>query len=139
MSSYRYVTLMVGILAASMLASEVSAMYDPGLGRFLSRDPIGFEGESPSLYQYVQSSPTYYLDPFGLIRKLPPCKQIPKLDPKDPPVMPTYPTGLPDPIDPIRLTFWTRISIKFGIGCVWHVQSRPGAILFARSDWVYGK
>jgi hypothetical protein len=100
MSSYRYVTLMVGILAASMLASEVSAMYDPGLGRFLSRDPIGFEGESPSLYQYVQSSPTYYLDPFGLIRKLPPCKQIPKLDPKDPPVMPTYPTGLPDPIDP---------------------------------------
>ena len=30
-------------------------MYDPLAGRFLSRDPIGFEGMSMSLYRYVEA------------------------------------------------------------------------------------
>jgi RHS repeat-associated protein len=38
--------------------------YDPQLGRFLSRDPIGFNG-GLNLYSYT-TSPTNYVDPSGL-------------------------------------------------------------------------
>lgn len=38
---------------------------DPVLGRFLSRDPIGFEGSKWNLYEYVDSVPTIRLDPSG--------------------------------------------------------------------------
>ncbi|MDV6030518.1 MAG: RHS repeat-associated core domain-containing protein [Phycisphaera sp. RhM] len=41
-------------------------MYDPVCGRFCSRDPIGFEGMSWSLYQYVRSNPAKSYDPTGL-------------------------------------------------------------------------
>ena len=40
--------------------------YDPKLGRFISRDPIGFEGSKWNLYEYVDSNPTNMLDPTGL-------------------------------------------------------------------------
>ena len=39
--------------------------YDPSLGRFLSRDPIGFAG-GLNLYQYANSSPLRFVDPAGL-------------------------------------------------------------------------
>ena len=39
--------------------------YDPGTGRFISRDPIGYV-DGMSLYEYVRSSPVNWLDPFGL-------------------------------------------------------------------------
>ncbi len=35
------------------------------LGRFLSRDPIGYEGSERDLYHYSQSSPLRYVDPNG--------------------------------------------------------------------------
>jgi uncharacterized protein RhaS with RHS repeats len=35
-------------------------------GRFLTRDPIEFEGSPWSLYQYVRSNPHYWVDPEGL-------------------------------------------------------------------------
>jgi RHS repeat-associated protein len=38
--------------------------YAPGLGRWLSRDPIGYV-DGMSLYEYVRSSPKMYLDPTG--------------------------------------------------------------------------
>ena len=41
--------------------------YDPSLGRFLSRDPIGFNAESKNLYTYVNCSPTNAIDPSGLM------------------------------------------------------------------------
>jgi len=39
--------------------------YDPGVGRFISRDPIGYEG-GLNLYSYVTNIPTLMVDPLGL-------------------------------------------------------------------------
>jgi uncharacterized protein RhaS with RHS repeats len=40
--------------------------YDPTVGRWITEDPIGFEGNDANLYRYVGNSPTNYLDPSGL-------------------------------------------------------------------------
>ncbi len=39
--------------------------YDPRIGRFISEDPIGFEGEDLNLYRYVYNSPPNLIDPEG--------------------------------------------------------------------------
>ena len=39
--------------------------YDPGLGRFISEDPIGFSAGDTNLYRYVNNSPTNFTDPTG--------------------------------------------------------------------------
>ena len=39
--------------------------YDPALGRWLSRDPLG-EGDDLNLYGYAYNDPVNYFDPFGL-------------------------------------------------------------------------
>ena len=39
--------------------------YDPGLGRFISEDPTGFEGGDFNLYRYVNNSPLNRTDPTG--------------------------------------------------------------------------
>ena len=41
--------------------------YDPGLGRFISRDPLGFAAGDMNLYAYVLSNPFNYTDPYGLV------------------------------------------------------------------------
>ena len=43
-------------------------MYDASLGRFCSRDPIGFEGSKWGLYAYLDCKPTTGVDPQGLTR-----------------------------------------------------------------------
>ncbi len=40
--------------------------YDPEVGRFLSRDPLGLAA-GPNPYTYVENSPTNYLDPSGQV------------------------------------------------------------------------
>ncbi len=40
--------------------------YDPRQGRFISEDPIGFNGRDINLYRYVWNNPIRYRDPFGL-------------------------------------------------------------------------
>ena len=40
--------------------------YNPQLGRWLSRDPIGYSGGDLSLYGYVDGNPLRYVDPSGL-------------------------------------------------------------------------
>lgn len=47
-----------------------SRLYDPATGRFLTRDPIGYDVASSSLYEYVRSNPVEFLDPFGLQRRI---------------------------------------------------------------------
>ncbi|WOO42197.1 DUF6973 domain-containing protein [Rubellicoccus peritrichatus] len=44
--------------------------YDPGLGRWLSRDPLGFV-DGPNIYAYVGNNPIRFIDPFGLSRRMP--------------------------------------------------------------------
>ena len=41
--------------------------YHAQLGRFVSRDPIGYEGSEWNLYEYVASNPLVATDPLGLI------------------------------------------------------------------------
>lgn len=40
--------------------------YDPKLGRFVSRDPIGFEGSEWNLYAYANPGPLRHADPSGM-------------------------------------------------------------------------
>jgi RHS repeat-associated protein len=40
--------------------------YDPGVGRFVSEDPLGFGGGDVNLYAYVMSNPITFIDPEGL-------------------------------------------------------------------------
>ena len=40
--------------------------YDPEVGRFISEDPIGFEGGDVNLMVYVGNNPILLMDPFGL-------------------------------------------------------------------------
>ena len=40
----RFFTALLGLLFASVLTDQASALYDPGVGRFCSRDPIGYGG-----------------------------------------------------------------------------------------------
>lgn len=41
--------------------------YDPAIGRFLTRDPIGYAG-GINLYAYCQNGPINYADPYGTFR-----------------------------------------------------------------------
>ena len=40
--------------------------YAAGLGRWVNRDPIGYWGNSPNLYEYVLGAPLMLVDPWGL-------------------------------------------------------------------------
>ena len=56
------------VLAALLLLLEAHApaFYDPGTGRWLSKDPIGEKGGA-NLYGFVSNSPTKRIDPLGLV------------------------------------------------------------------------
>lgn len=40
--------------------------YDPEVGRFISEDPLGFDGGDLNLYAYVGNNPVMSVDPWGL-------------------------------------------------------------------------
>jgi RHS repeat-associated protein len=40
--------------------------YDAEVGRFISEDPLGFEGGDLNLYQYAHANPIMFMDPIGL-------------------------------------------------------------------------
>jgi RHS repeat-associated protein len=42
--------------------------YDPKVGRFVTKDPIGFEGGDYNLYNYVGGNPVNNNDPYGLFQ-----------------------------------------------------------------------
>lgn len=39
--------------------------YDAQIGRFITEDPIGFDGGDVNFYAYVQNNPVNFIDPFG--------------------------------------------------------------------------
>lgn len=58
--------LLSAIIPVFLLSAErVSACYDPGTQRWLTRDPIGEVG-GLNPYRYVGNNPTSNLDPYGL-------------------------------------------------------------------------
>ena len=60
--------------ADTQLQNNVNRWYDSTTGRWVSTDPIGFEGNDTNLYRYVQNNILDYCDNFGLveiIKKLP--------------------------------------------------------------------
>lgn len=53
----------------NMLYYYRNRSYDPHSGRFMSMDPIGFEGGDVNLYRYVGNDSVKYSDPLGLDRE----------------------------------------------------------------------
>ncbi len=44
--------------------------YDPDIGRWTAKDPIGFDGGDTDLYGYVLNDPVNAVDPFGLLNPI---------------------------------------------------------------------
>ncbi len=51
---------------ATGLQNNLHRWYDPAVGRWMSEDPIGFEGKDGNLYGYVGNGPVNGVDPLGL-------------------------------------------------------------------------
>jgi hypothetical protein len=74
----------VATLSLAFVASDASAYYAPHLGRWLTRDPIEYDGETANLYEYVGNSPINFVDAFGNKHGSPhpgPVRPRPKPDP----------------------------------------------------------
>ncbi|MGF1581953.1 MAG: RHS repeat-associated core domain-containing protein [Gemmataceae bacterium] len=52
--------------AEAKLQYNRARYYDPALGRWISRDPIGFEAGDSNLYRYVNNQPVMNTDPSGM-------------------------------------------------------------------------
>jgi RHS repeat-associated protein len=50
--------------------------YDPATGRFLSEDPLGFDGGGANFYAYVGNHPVDFVDPLGLAKSAAQCAEI---------------------------------------------------------------
>ncbi len=46
--------------------NDLNRWYDPNVGRWISKDPIGFEAGDANLYRYVGNGATFRTDPSGL-------------------------------------------------------------------------
>ena len=66
--------LLSALLLLLTVAPRAVAVYDPELGRWLSRDPIGEDG-GLNLYGYVANDPIGLIDPDGLDIQVPPGAQ----------------------------------------------------------------
>ncbi len=59
------------LLGAGGNPNGAGRYYDPELGRFISRDPVGLVGGDVNLYRYARNNPINRVDPFGTI-----CQEI---------------------------------------------------------------
>jgi len=83
--------------------------YNASLGRFVSRDPIGYEGSEWNLYEYVYGQALSAVDPMGLDRLIRPSL----------PATPTS-TPFPRPTTPqaVLITVCTYVFYEGGQRCV---------------------
>ena len=56
--------------------------YDSVTGRWTTKDPLGFTGDTANVYEYLGGDPINYSDPWGLLRyNMPPPKTVPPSGP----------------------------------------------------------
>jgi RHS repeat-associated protein len=64
--------------AESGLQYNRARYLDSFTGKFISEDPISFQGEDTNLYRYVENSPINYTDATGLLRRSSALLQLPE-------------------------------------------------------------
>ncbi len=67
---YHFRLLVFPILLIAVISGEAMAKYNPELGRFMQRDPLGYV-DGQGLTQYVSSNPIRFSDPSGLKLSVP--------------------------------------------------------------------
>ncbi len=87
--------------------------YEPQAGRFVSRDPLGYQ-DGPNPYTYGFSDPVNWVDPFGLEANSGPAGRRASGAPQ-----PTPPRPVPGPVDPP----WYQGPADFGLGVVQGLSS----------------
>ncbi len=55
---------------ATGMSYDNARYYDPGTGRFINQDPLGFGGGTSNIYEYSDNNPTTLNDPTGLEPRL---------------------------------------------------------------------
>jgi RHS repeat-associated protein len=92
---------------AALLGRSGARIYDPVTGRWISMDPIGFDGGDMNLYAYVSNNPVLWVDPSGWQPVMdPPVRALPgnpsPVTSPSPtptqPVVPIAPVRVPNPI-----------------------------------------
>lgn len=64
----RFVAGLVALfLLVSFIPISEARYYDANTGRFISEDPVGFQGGDVNLYAYVRNNPINGVDPSGLV------------------------------------------------------------------------
>ena len=96
--------ILLAVTSFFVLAQTTQAHYDPNIGRWISRDPIGEEG-GPNMYAFVDNRPTGAIDRFGL---QPITAPPPTTVPMPVPGIPGTPDGPPLPV--------SRPPSPFGVG-----------------------
>ena len=65
MKRFNLITVLVGLIAFVAFANLASAMYDPGLGRFLQRDPGPMTEVRPAPVQVIARGRVFQRDPYA--------------------------------------------------------------------------
>ena len=113
---WRACVLVLSFVVAVCIAESASAYYNTSLGRFVSRDPIGYDGSKSNLYEYVGGRPFFYVDPNGLEMIRPPHVGPPYEWPNEPYVPPQ---------SELNYDFDTVFNKKSGTECIFETVDTP--------------
>ena len=102
------------------LQNNINRWYDASIGRWLSTDPIGFEGNDTNLYRYVSNTPNLSLDYNGFIEK--PDGMILSVPNKNLPIFETIVLKSTETIFPKHSEDWSAFSC-YNIKYTYKIQS----------------